>query len=134
MNTAGYSTFVVDRLGTGKSGRPPGVTLISTAQADAISSVAGDLRACAIGGRKFPRVVTAGHSLGAAIALIEAAHHRDVDGVMITGLSHQLQLTDAANIFLTSYRQPAMLDPKFAGKGYDPTYITSLPGTRGKQF
>lgn len=33
-------------------------------------------------------------------------------------------------MFLGSVRQPAILDPRFAGKGYDAGYITTAPGTR----
>ena len=61
----------------------------------------------------------------------EAATYNDVDRVVATGLSHAL-----GTIFTTGNFPfiPAALDPKFAGQGYDPGYLTSQAGSRGGLF
>lgn len=132
MNSAGYATFTVDRLSTGASSRPPSPLVTSTTQAAAVHSVISALRSGSAGMRKFTKVILGGHSGGSAISLIEAGTYHDVDAVLLTGWSHALDLPNLAKVFATLY--PAALDQKFAGKGYDPAYLTTRPGTRGRDF
>jgi hypothetical protein len=63
--------------------------------------------------------------------LEEAAQYADVNGVILSGFSHQPNTADVG-IFSTFY--PAQLDPKFASAGLDSGYLTTLPGTRGEDF
>ncbi|WP_232376612.1 alpha/beta hydrolase [Amycolatopsis aidingensis] len=131
MNEAGYATLTVDRLGTGRSSIPLGVTLTAIQQAELMHRVVQRLRSGAFGPR-FEKVIIGGHSLGAAISLIEAATFHDVDGVLLTGLAHRIDPVNVAAAFANFY--PAMLDPKFTGKVLDPVYLTTQPGTRDKSF
>jgi pimeloyl-ACP methyl ester carboxylesterase len=127
MNKAGYATFAVDRLGTGRSSMTPSVLLSAVTQAGAVHQVVQALRSATVGPR-FDKVILGGHSLGSAIAVIEAATYRDVNGVLVTSMAHHLNLAGIAPIFATFV--PAALDPKLSGKGLDPGYLTTMPGTR----
>jgi pimeloyl-ACP methyl ester carboxylesterase len=133
LNADGYATFAVDRLGTGDSSRPPSAALSATVQAVAVHDVISALRAGQIGGTAFPKVIVGGHSLGSAIAIIEAATFNDDSAVLLTGWSHFLNEVNLAGL-LASATYPAALDPKFAGQGYDPGYLTTRPGQRGTYF
>jgi pimeloyl-ACP methyl ester carboxylesterase len=127
MNLAGYATLTVDRLGTGRSSSPPSAVVTALTQAGAVHQVVTALRSGALG-PGFDKVIVAGHSLGSAIAVIEAATYRDVDGVLVTGMTHHLNVLGTAPIAATL--APALLDPLFAGRVLDPGYLTTLPGTR----
>lgn len=128
MNEAGYATFVVDRLGTGLSSRPPSASVSSTVQASAVHQVIQALRAGQIGGVGFPKVLLGGHSLGSMISLIEAWTYHDEDALLLTGISHNVN-SAPSNPFYSADQ-----DPAFAGKGYDPGYFTTRQGTRGGLF
>jgi len=132
MNNAGYATMTVDRLGTGQSSKPLSTTLTSEDQALAVHEVIQALRTGQLGGQAFPTVVIGGHSLGSTITIYEAATYHDVNGVLLTGISHHPNLTGLAALLATLY--PAPLDPKFAGSGLDPGYLTTEPGTRKQDF
>nr|WP_232328535.1 alpha/beta fold hydrolase [Kibdelosporangium sp. MJ126-NF4] len=127
MNKAGYATLVVDRLGTGRSTTPPSVLLTAITQASAVHQVVQALRSGSNVPR-FDKVFLGGHSLGSAISVIEAATYRDVDGVLVTGMGHHLNVLGIAPIFATFV--PAILDRKFADKGLDVGYLTTQTGTR----
>lgn len=134
MNDAGYATFVVDRLGTGLSSRPLSTQLTATIQADALHDAIGELRDGKIDGITFAKVILGGHSLGSTIAVVEAATFNDENAVLITGLSHQLTTVSGFGKVLLDSFYPATLDPTFAGKGYDPGYMTTRQGTRQADF
>lgn len=132
MNGAGYATMTVDRLGTGQSSKPLSTSVTSEDQAVAVHEVIAALRGGQLGGRSFGTVIIGGHSLGSTIVIYEAATYHDVNGVLLTGVSHHPDLADLALLFATLY--PAPLDPKFAGSGLDPGYLTTEPGTRERDF
>ncbi|GAB3421386.1 alpha/beta hydrolase [Flindersiella endophytica] len=133
MNAAGYATFTLDRLGTGKSAKLPSLLATTTTQAGAIHEVISRLRSGKLGGQPFGKVVLGGHSLGSVIAVVEAATYRDVDGVLLTGYAHTFNVEGAAGLFVNSM-YPVLTDPVLGGKGYDPTYLTTRPGTRTEYF
>ncbi|MEH6375487.1 alpha/beta fold hydrolase [Streptomyces sp. KLMMK] len=133
MNRAGYATFVVDRLGTGASSRPPSALLTASVQAGAVHQVIQALRGGRIGGTDFHKVILGGHSLGSLISVLEAGTYNDADAVVLTGITHRIVVPQVVNIFVSSFH-PAALDPAFAGKPYDPGYLTTRPGTRGPDF
>ncbi|WP_431045400.1 alpha/beta hydrolase [Streptomyces sp. P1-3] len=133
MNDAGYATFVVDRLGTGASSRPPSALVTASVQAGAVHQVIQALRGGRIGGTDFRKVILGGHSLGSLISVIEAGTYNDADAVVLTGITHRIVAQEIVDIF-TSSLYPAALDPAFAGKSYDPGYLTTRPGTRGTAF
>lgn len=133
MNAAGYATFTLDRLGTGRSGKLPSVLATSTTQAAAVHQAIQRLRSGQIGGKPYGKVVIGGHSLGSVIAVVEAATYRDVDAVLLTGYAHTFNVEGAAGLFVNSM-YPVLGDPVLGGKGYDPTYLTTRPGTRTDYF
>jgi pimeloyl-ACP methyl ester carboxylesterase len=134
LNAAGYSTFNMDRIGTGLSSHPLLSLMEVTMKTNAyvIHEIVGDLRGGLVGNQSFARVILVGHSLGSAMVWIEAGTYHDVDGVIVTGLAHHMNNATFAGILGTFY--PAALDPRFADAGYGVGYLTTEPGTRGRDF
>ncbi|ROP42212.1 alpha/beta hydrolase [Saccharothrix texasensis] len=126
MNRAGIATVAVDRLGSGRSSKPLSVLLGLSTQAKAVHAVIQSLRP------RFERVVLVGHSIGSAVATTEAVTYRDVDGVVLTGLSHQINLPGAVPVFTTLI--PTTLDPRTVGRGLDLGYLTTIAGSRYSSF
>jgi pimeloyl-ACP methyl ester carboxylesterase len=131
-NAAGYPTLNVDRVGTGGSSREPSVAVTLASQAAVVHQLVRKLRAGAIGGIAFTRVVLVGHSLGSALAEAEASTYHDVAGVVLTGATHHVSAVDLTGAVLTA-AYPAVEDPKF-GAGYDLGYLTTVPGKRASVF
>lgn len=132
MNDAGYATLTVDRVGTGRSSRPPSALLTGLAQADILHQTVQKLRTGTLG-PGFGKVIVGGHSLGASISIIEAANYQDVDGVLVASIAHRLDLVDVTVRGLLAF-YPAALDPLLATGGYDAGYLTTQPGTRERAF
>lgn len=126
MNKAGIATVAVDRLGSGRSSKPASTVLDVSVQAEAVHAVVRSLRS------RFDRVVLVGHSIGSAVATTVAVTYRDVDGVVITGLTHRINLPAAAPVFTTLV--PAVLDPELRAYGLDLGYLTTTPGSRYSSF
>lgn len=74
----GETSLVLDRLGYDDSPLPDGRKTCLGAQADMVHQVVGQLRA-----QGYDEVVLHGHSVGAAIAELEAATFRDIDGLVL---------------------------------------------------
>jgi pimeloyl-ACP methyl ester carboxylesterase len=126
MNNAGLATVAVDRLGSGRSARPPSALVGVSAQAEAVHAMVRSLRP------RFDKVVLVGHSIGSATATTEAARYRDVDGVVITGLTHHINGPGAVPVFTTL--TPAALESEPDGYGPDLGYLTTVVGTRYSSF
>jgi pimeloyl-ACP methyl ester carboxylesterase len=126
MNNSGYATLTLDRLGTGRSTKPASVLLTSFTQADVVHQVVQAMR------QRFGKIVLGGHSVGSAIAVIEAGTFHDVDAVLVTGLTHGINALGAIPILASLV--PAALDSKFLLQGYDLGYLTTMPGTRFTDF
>ena len=126
----GYAVLNLDRIGIGQSDRPPAAEVTIGANAYVVHQIVqalrgGDLVIPSFGRISAERVVLVGHSLGSVISIQEAATYGDVDGVVLTGVSHTI--TPALNeVFAVLY--PANLDPRFPG--VPDGYLTTLPGTR----
>ncbi len=136
MAESGKATFTIDPIGSGRSSLPLGASVTLSAVARTVHQLIRDLRGGAIGDRSFRKVVLEGHSVGSAVAWVEAATYRDIDGLIVTGMMHPnplLPITLRAIVGLGTSVQPAMLDPKFRYV-LDPTYITTRPGTRAGLF
>lgn len=135
-NAAGYSTFNMDRIGTGASSHPDlsVVTVTMYTSAYVVHEIVQDLRQGLGGNAPFAHVILAGHSLGSMVAFVEAGtpSYHDVDGVIITGMLHHLNLVKLTAAVATLY--PASLDPLFAHSGYGVSYLTTEPGMRGTDF
>ncbi|WP_020641423.1 alpha/beta fold hydrolase [Amycolatopsis balhimycina] len=124
MNQAGLATLALDRLGTGSSSKPLSTLLSASVQATAAHQVIQSVRS------RFAKVVVGGHSIGAAMAMIEAGRYRDVDGVLVTGMTHRMNLVSV--IPTLAQMMPAPLDPALPGR--DAGYLTTNPGTRYTAF
>jgi pimeloyl-ACP methyl ester carboxylesterase len=129
---AGYAVFTFDRIGIGQSSHPPGASVTIDANAFVVHQLVQGLRSGTIGRAAFKRVVLMGHSLGSITSLAEVSKYADVDGVVLTGLSHATPNFDLSAVFAAFY--PANQDPRFAGLGLDTNYLTTRPGTRESLF
>jgi pimeloyl-ACP methyl ester carboxylesterase len=78
-------------------------------------------------------VVLVGHSLGSTIVALAAARYDGIDGVVLTGLLHRFDPVDTVALFTRGFA-PAASDPKFADRGLDPGYLTTVPGARARFF
>jgi pimeloyl-ACP methyl ester carboxylesterase len=117
QNNAGFATLALDRLGTGKSSKPLSALVTASTQASAVHQVISTLKP------RFAKVIVAGHSIGSAMALIEAGTWRDVDGVLVTGFTHKMN-------FVTVVPVLANMIPA----GLDVGYLTTMPNTRYNSF
>jgi alpha-beta hydrolase superfamily lysophospholipase len=135
-NSHGYSTFNIDRVGVGRSGRPPADRLTLQAHAHTVAQIVGRLRAGNIGGTPFQNVVGVGHSLGAAILQYEAGTVADPDLVpdflILMGYLSKADPAVLAKIGAELY--PAAEDPSFLSAGLPAGYLTTKPGARGDLF
>jgi pimeloyl-ACP methyl ester carboxylesterase len=126
VNT-GRATFDYDRIGTGDSSHPLPALVTIPAEAYVLHKIVQWAHWL------FPKVNTIGHSYGSMVTVEEAGVYRDVDGVVITGMLHLPNVgTGLAGAVASLY--PANLDPAFKGRGFDPGYLTTRPGTRGDLF
>jgi pimeloyl-ACP methyl ester carboxylesterase len=133
---AGYSTFNIDRLGTGKSTLPPSALATFNNQTEAVHQVISKLRTGRISHRTFTHVVWVGHSLGSAMGWNEATKYHDVDAFVLTGIFHHPgeEPTAPGDGSPTPPFIRAMDDPKFSGKVTDAGYWTTMAGIRGGGF
>jgi pimeloyl-ACP methyl ester carboxylesterase len=126
----GYAVLNLDRIGIGQSDHPAAAAVDIPANGYVVHQIVqalrgGDLVIPSFGRIEAERVALVGHSLGSVISIQEAATYGDVDGVVLTGVSHTV--TPVLNeIFAVLY--PANLDPRFPG--LPDGYLTTLPGTR----
>jgi len=133
MARNGLATFAVDELGVGQSSRPLSVLVTGAGQSSAVHQVVQALRVGKLGGTRFEKVVLVGHSAGSAIAVLEASAYHDVDGVVLTGMTH---VPNAPVVIkdMALGLQPVTLDPQLAKRGGDPGYLTSRPGDRDEMY
>ncbi|MET9230974.1 alpha/beta hydrolase [Lentzea sp. NPDC003310] len=117
QNKAGFATLALDRLGTGRSSKPLSALVTASTQASAVHQVITTLKP------RFTKVIVAGHSIGSAMAMIEAGTHRDVDGVLVTGFTHKMNYITVVPVLTNMV--PA---------GLDAGYLTTMPDTRYNSF
>ncbi len=130
---AGYVTLAIDRLGDGASSHPvDGNTLTPASEGYVLHQIIQKLRAGAIEGTSFAKVVTVGHSLGSVISAEEAATYHDVNGVILSGFMHDVPPAVLASFGNGIYS--ANQDPAFANSGLNDTYLTTRPGSRTPFF
>lgn len=131
-NERGYATLAIDRLGIGRSWHPVSPLVNYDNNASAVHQVIQAVRRGELG-RRYEKVVLVGHSLGSVIAYNEAGTYQDVDAVVFTGAAH---VADLLNVFrkIRLNAVPAILDPRFTGRAYDPGYETTRAGTRGEFY
>ncbi|HEU5158000.1 MAG TPA: alpha/beta fold hydrolase [Streptosporangiaceae bacterium] len=127
MAAAGYAVAVFDRLGTGGASRPPAEEVTIDAHVLVLRRLVQGLRSGSLVARKFERVVVVGHSYGSGIAIMEAARHKDVDGLIITGMLHAFtELYGEVRGFF----HPGTEDPVVGPTNPPPGYLTQQPGRR----
>lgn len=131
-NSAGFATLAIDRIGSGRSSHPLSTKITLDSNVFTLHQVVQAIRRGEItapGGRQFQQVVYVGHSFGSILGWSLATNYGEgLDAAVFTGAVHGLTVTDPLLAFPSFY--PAALDPKFAGDGLDPGYVTTLPGTR----
>lgn len=128
-NRAGYATLSIDRLGVGDSYHPFSTLVTLDNEASAVHQVIRALRSGLLGGTAFQRVVLVGHSYGSQIAFVTAGRYQNVEALVATGASHQINVVNIITR-LGAQTEPATLDPKFASSGLDVGYLTTRRGAR----
>jgi pimeloyl-ACP methyl ester carboxylesterase len=129
---AGFPAFDIDEIGVGRSSHPLSTRLTFSATAYVNHQVIQALLHGGVAGTRFGRVIAVGHSYGSYLTWEEAGTYRDVAGIIITGLTHY-PIADPDSVLGTAF-YPAIDDPKFAGSGLDPGYLTTVPGDRARLF
>ncbi|MEU5355455.1 alpha/beta hydrolase [Streptomyces sp. NPDC020947] len=131
---AGFSTFNIDRLATGKSTLPPSSQYTLDTGTDTLHQVITQLRNGQIKDRTFDKVVWVGHSLGSSMAWAQAAQHpHDVDAFVLTSMSHVIRKEEPSDNDRgqdIQFEIKAKNDPKFRGTINDPGYLTTNVGMR----
>jgi pimeloyl-ACP methyl ester carboxylesterase len=104
---AGFATLAVDRLGTGDCDRPTPELVSVHAAASTIHQIVSAVRSGTVDDAQgleieFHRIVLVSHSFGSNISWTEAGIYGDVDGLVLTAISHDqnppaapLTVTDA---------------------------------------
>jgi pimeloyl-ACP methyl ester carboxylesterase len=95
LTNAAYAMLNLDRLGTGQSDHPPGDQVTIAAQAYTVHQIIQALHAVQGPGSSLGKVILVGHSVGAAIPVVEANRYVDVDGVILSGLLHTFAPTSS---------------------------------------
>ncbi|ARV57861.1 hypothetical protein BZZ01_03735 [Nostocales cyanobacterium HT-58-2] len=132
LTQAGYATFNIDRIGIGNSSRPPADQVTVQSNGYVLNQVNQLLRSGKINGVQFDNIINVGHSLGSIIAIETAIQYGGVDGVILSGLIHNLRSDSAQALRDSLY--PAQLDPRLSEENVPEGYRTTLPGTRGQLF
>ncbi|WP_199514288.1 alpha/beta hydrolase [Nucisporomicrobium flavum] len=128
--TAGDAVYLIDRISTGASERPPADQVTTTTEATVTHQAVRALRDGTVG--RFTRVVSVGHSYGSVIAMAEAATYHDVDALVLTGLLHDIRIDEMTRFTTDLY--PAAADPKFVDTAPPDGYLTTRPGSRAGYF
>lgn len=128
LRSRGYSTLLLDRLGTGNSGRPHSRKVDIMAQATALHEVINQVRAGNVGGADFTDVITLGHSLGVGIAATEAALHHDVDALVVSSMVHAPDPAPVMDVIYSLWMR-ANESTELVDNGFDDGYLTNKPPT-----
>jgi pimeloyl-ACP methyl ester carboxylesterase len=127
MGRAGYAVLAFDRIGTGTSSRPPAAEVTAEAHVAVLHRLIQSLRSGELTGLSFDRVVVVGHSYGSGIAIMEAARHQDVDGLIVSGMLHAF--TELYKEVIDFFH-PASQDPVVGPTAPPAGYLTQRPGYR----
>ncbi len=129
----GYTTINIDMLGAGNSNHPDPATLTMTMTTNGyvVHQIVTALKAGSMG-PAFSEVILNGHSMGAGAVQIAAATWNDVEGVIVSGIGHNLEPNIQNTVGPLLY--PAQFEPKFASDPDAVGYLTTLPGKRAEAF
>lgn len=129
LTVTGYATFNLDRIGIGGSDHPSQELVTVESNAFVVHQIVQALRDGRLG--SFSKIILVGHSIGSAIAQVEAATYADVDAIVITAFLH----TFGPSFFaVPAAFYPAENDPRFANQNLPSGYLTTVPGVRGTLF
>ena len=127
----GYAVLNIDRLGLGRSGRPPASALGFHQDVHVLHQVVSAVTTGALSGLGFDRIVLVGHSNGATVSIAEAALHDDVAALVLTGNTHQVG--SGALQFLDAVVDVAD-DPLTLEQGFPADYQTLRAGSISSLF
>jgi pimeloyl-ACP methyl ester carboxylesterase len=134
---AGWATFNIDKIGTGKSTIPADPTTLSVASTvESLHVVAQRLRSGTLcddgcGAPAFEKVVYVGHSLSTAIGWQHGrVHPDDFDAFVLLGLVHAT--TPAFLGLALQLYVPTTNEPLFQSRNLHPGYVTTLAWSRGQ--
>jgi pimeloyl-ACP methyl ester carboxylesterase len=130
-NLQGHATFNYDRIGIGNSSHPAAASITIPAEAFVLHQIITALRAGRFG-QSFGTVITVGHSLGSLMTMEEAGQYQDVNGVVLSGISHSF-VTVGVALLLPDF-VPTQLDPVLAPDNLPLGYVTTRAGTREEHF
>jgi len=124
---AGLSVLTYTPVGrvTDKSSRPHSSELTLARNVQVLRQVIDH-----VAGQGYRDIFSMGHSVGAGVALAEAAIDPRVDGLILSGYAHRQRNPT----FAAQYNHPANQDPAFQGLSLDSGYSTTRPGVRGEAF
>lgn len=125
LRRRGYSTLTVDRLGTGKSGKPLSRKITTVAQSTALHTLIQEVRDGKLGWTPT-NIVVLGHSIGSMIAIVTQSIYRDIDALVLTGYAHA-PASEPIIAALYSTFIPAPDSTELHDDGYDPGYLTHAP-------
>jgi pimeloyl-ACP methyl ester carboxylesterase len=135
MREAGYAVLALDRIGTGDSTCPPSEQVTTGNHVQVLHQIVRALREGRVHGTVFDRVVTVGHSYGSGIAIVEAARHQDVDGLIVSGMLHATtHLYEEVRAFFHHASQDPVLGPKAPEGGWPEWYMTQKPRMRARML
>ncbi|HLO83765.1 MAG TPA: alpha/beta fold hydrolase [Nostocaceae cyanobacterium] len=132
LTQAGYATFNIDRIGTGKSSRPPADLVNVESNGYVLNQVNQALRNNGVNGVKFSKIINVGHSFGSITAIDAASKYGGVDGVILSGFLHNINPDYFPKALPFAF--PAALDPLFSGANIPDGYLTTLPGAQATLF
>lgn len=115
---SGRAVFTYDRIGVGRSLRPPSPLVTIDADAHVLHAVTRYLRHR----MGFDCVNVIGHSYGSMIAISEAAQYDDIDALVLTGFLH---CTGRAIVDGSAAQVPARDDPSGRWSGHDVGWTTT---------
>lgn len=126
LRSRGYSTLLLDRLGTGNSGRPHSRKVDVIAQATALHHVITEVKAGNVGGANFTTIITLGHSLGVGVVATEAALHHDIDALIVSSMVHAPDPGPILDVVYSTYMR-ANQSTELVDNGFDDGYLTNKP-------
>jgi len=124
----GFPMFALDLLGSAHSSHLSRNQLTIQATAYIVHQIVQGLRDGSITGVEFGKVITVSPSVGSAIVWQEAISYGDVDGVIMTGVTHSRSRRFRELAKNDGYQ--AVDNPKLVASCLDAGYLTTVPGRR----